>query len=303
MELMNRRLPHPIISTACPAVLRIIRLRFPTLIPHLLDYHPPMELASLWGKRLAMKKTGLPEDKIGCIFISPCPAKSTSVKNPLATARSEVDAVVSIADVYPRLHNAIRKMEVPENLVQASAVGVGWAKSGGEGAASMEPNHLAASGVENTIHILEALEDDKLANVDLIELNSCSAGCVGGVLTIENPYIARARIATLMRRIGPVLPTDACPVGKMRWEQPLEYDPVLKLDPDMQAAMIKMEKIKELEERLNGMNCGACGAPTCRALAEDIVQGFADEDQCIFVVREKLQDMIDAKEWDSAPRD
>ena len=295
MELMSNRIPHPIICTACPAVLRIIRVRFPTLIPHLLDYHPPMELAAHWGRRLAMRKTGLPSDKIGCIFISPCPAKATSVKKPLATTRSSVDAVVPIADVYPKLHAAIRKIQTPENLVQASAIGVGWARSGGEGAASMEPNHLSASGVENTIHILEALEDDKLSNVDLIELNACDAGCVGGVLTIENPFIAKARLETLMRSIGPVLPTDACPVCDMRWDKQIEYDPVLLLDPDVNVAMTKMEQIKNLLERFNGMDCGACGAPSCRALAEDIVQGLATEDHCIFVIREKLQERLDAK--------
>ena len=41
------------------------------------------------------------------------------------------------------------------------------------------------------------------------------------------------------------------------------------------------------------MDCGACGAPSCRALAEDIVGGFASEDQCIFLIREKLQKLLD----------
>jgi len=296
MELASNRIPHPIISTACPAVLRIIRVRFPTLILHLLDYHPPMELAANWGRRLAMKKTGLPAEKIGCIFISPCPAKATSVRRPLGSDSSAVDAVVSIAEVYPRLLAAMKKIEKPENLVQSSAFGVGWATSGGEGAASMEPNHLSASGVENTIRILEALEDDKLANVDLIELNSCGAGCVSGVLTIENPFIARAHLETLMRRVGPVLPTNDCPVDEMRWDREIIYDPVLLLDPDLSVAMEKMEQITEQLERLNGMDCGACGAPSCHALAEDIVKGFAEEDQCIFVVREKLQKLLDERD-------
>jgi len=294
-ELLSDRIPHPIISTACPAVLRIISVRFPSLIRHLLDYQPPMELAALWSKRRAMKKTGLPPGKIGCIFISPCPAKATSVRSPLGSAHSSVDAVVSIADVYPKLFSAMKDIDKPENLIQASAVGVGWAVSGGEGAASMEPNHLAASGVENVIHILEALEDDKLANVDLIELNCCGAGCVSGVLTIENPFIAKARLQTLMRHIGPALPTDGCPVDDMRWEEKIEYRPVLLLDADLGTAMVKMEQIRNLEKQFSGMDCGACGAPSCRALAEDIVQGVSTEDQCVFVVREKLQQLLDDK--------
>ena len=292
MELVSNRIPRPIISTACPAVLRTIRVRFPSLVPHLFDYRSPMELASRWSKRLAMQKTGLPLDKIAAIFISPCPAKATSAKNPVGTAHSSVDAVVSIADVYPVLLSAIKKITVPENLIQSSAIGVGWAVSGGEGAGSMDPNYLAASGVENTINILEALEDDKISNVDLIELNSCGAGCVGGVLTIENPFIARSRLQTLMRNTGPVLPTSSCPIDDMRWENEIIYEPVLQLDTDVNQAMIKLERINDLVQRFNGMDCGACGAPSCRALAEDIVQGVANEDQCIFVVREKLQQLL-----------
>jgi hypothetical protein len=159
----------------------------------------------------------------------------------------------------------------------------------------MEVNYLAASGMENTIRILEALEDDKLANVDLIELNACVNGCVGGVLTVENPFIAKARLADLMRHIGPVLPTDGCPVEEMRWDNDIEFDPVLRLDSDVAVAMDKLERIRQLQERFNGMDCGACGAPSCRALAEDIVQGVATEDQCIFVVREKLQKVLDER--------
>jgi len=159
----------------------------------------------------------------------------------------------------------------------------------------MEPNQLAASGVENTIRILEALEDDKLANVNLIELNACGAGCVGGVLTIENPFIARARLTTLMRRVGPVLPTDGCPIDAMRWDNEIVYDPVLLLDPDVNKAMDMMGKINDQLDRLNGMDCGACGAPSCKALAEDIVKGYANEDMCVFVVREKLERLLDEK--------
>lgn len=48
-----------------------------------------------------MAKTGLPADKIGIIFISPCPSKVTYVKSPLGTTRSEVDGVLAVKDVYP----------------------------------------------------------------------------------------------------------------------------------------------------------------------------------------------------------
>ena len=53
---------------------------------------------------------------------------------------------------------------------------------------------FAASGIENIIGILEALEGGKLSHVDLIELNACYPGCVGGALAVENPFIAKARL-------------------------------------------------------------------------------------------------------------
>ena len=42
--------PLPLISSACPAVLRLIRVRFPDLLEHLLPLQPPVELAAA-GKR------------------------------------------------------------------------------------------------------------------------------------------------------------------------------------------------------------------------------------------------------------
>lgn len=49
----------------------------------------------------------------------------------------------------------------------------------------------------------------------------------------------------------------------------------------------------EIEERLYGMDCGSCGAPSCKALAEDVVRGFAEENACIFKLRDEMRAMAD----------
>jgi len=283
---------RPIISTACPTVLRIIRVRFPSLLPHLLEFRAPMEFAARWAKRIAQKETGLPADRIGCIFISPCAAKATSMKAPLGTIESAVDAVISISEVYPKLRTAMKRIIVPEDLARASNVGIGWAISGGESTGAGRFDYLSADGMENVIRILEALENEDLPKVDFIELNACVGGCVGGVLTAENPFIAKGRIQRLMKDEAPVLPPDDCPITDMRWDEKVEFDPSLRLDTDISSAIDKMAKIKELEEHFCGMDCGACGAPSCHALAEDIIGGFAKEDQCVFIVREKMQELL-----------
>ena len=80
--------------------------------------------------------------------------------------------------------------------------------------------------------------------------------------------------------------------SELKWDTPLEYTPVLKLDQDFGAAMRKMNQMEELEASLPGLDCGACGAPTCRALAEDVVRGIASPDECIYRFRENMNSLI-----------
>lgn len=80
-----------------------------------------------------MAKTGLPADKIGIIFISPCPSKVTYVKSPLGTDHSAVDGVLAVKDVYPLLlpHMKIAEQR-PMDLAISGRIGIGWGCSGGE---------------------------------------------------------------------------------------------------------------------------------------------------------------------------
>ena len=58
-----------------------------------------------------------------------------------------------------------------------------------------------------------------------------------------------------------------------------------ELDDDIMEAMKKFERMEEVLCSLPGLDCGACGAPSCQGLAEDIVQGKAHEIDCIFKLR------------------
>ena len=52
-----------------------------------------------------------------------------------------------------------------------------------------------------------------------------------------------------------------------------------------------MEKIDKTLRKLPGLDCGSCGSPTCKVLAEDIAQGTASEMDCIFTLREKVKEL------------
>ena len=85
-------------------------------------------------------------------------------------------------------------------LLGSGALRIGQA---GESAALLKDRYLAADGIENVIKVLEELEDEKLNDLEFIELNACSGGCVGGPLTVENPFVAKARLQRL-RKYMPV---------------------------------------------------------------------------------------------------
>ena len=79
----------------------------------------------------------------------------------------------------------------------------------------------------------------------------------------------------------------------MEWTEPLEFAPVLKLSQNLEEAMQMMEEIDVICEGLPGLDCGSCGAPSCRALAEDVVRGAARTSDCVFVMREQVKNVAD----------
>ena len=283
----------PAISSACPVVVRLICLRFPFLKDNIIHMLPPMEVAARMAREKAQKEhPELKDEEIGVCFISPCPAKVSYVKNGFAGYKSQVDAVVSISDIYFQLINAMGKTDVPRSLSKSGVIGIGWASSGGEATAIFNDNYMAADGIENVNRLLDQIENGDIPPLDFIELNACTGGCVGGVLTMQNPFIAKARLQNLRR----YLPVSQNVLSKEElqyipdsffFEEYPTYQPISRLSDNMAESMRMMSDIQKLRECLPGIDCGSCGAPTCRAFAEDVVKGQATVDGCLLRKREE----------------
>lgn len=283
----------PAISSACPVVMRLIALRYPSLNDNIIHMFPPMEVAARLARERALKNHPdlIPED-IGVCFISPCPAKASYVKNGFAGYKSQVDEVVSISDIYFLLINAMNRKTPLDTLSESGMIGIGWARSGGEAAAIFNENYLAADGIENVNRVLDQIENGNIPQLEFVELNACTGGCVGGVLTMQNPFIAKARLQTL-RRYLPVSQNflsgeeaDYIPEYYLFNKLP-EYQPISRLSNSMAESMRMMADIQKLRETLPGIDCGSCGAPTCRAFAEDVVKGNAKIYDCIIKLHKK----------------
>ena len=258
----------PLISTACPSVVRLIRVRFPNLIPYLLPLNPPIEVAACIAAEKAMKETGFPREKIGIVFISPCPSKVTYAKSPLGTDKSQVDHVLAIKDVYPQLLSYMKAVgEEAEEISSSGKIGISWGRSGGEASGLFTENYLAADGIENVIRVLEDLEDQKFTNLQFVELNACNGGCVGGVLTVENPYVAEVKLKRL-RKYMPVARShmEGNDEEYVPWTTGVQFEPVFRLGETMMESFSRLERVERLCKKLPGLDCGSCGAPTCKAL-------------------------------------
>ena len=140
----------------------------------------------------------------------------------------------------------------------------------------------------------------KLTDVDFIEAQSCVGGCVGGPLMVRNPFVGRVNLHKVVAASGergsppPRAPGDfvaLCRSGYFHTAEAIEPIPAFRLDEDLSRAISKMEQLEKVLEDLPGLDCGSCGSPTCRALAEDIVQGLADPTDCIFKLREQIREL------------
>lgn len=266
------KLTKPVISTACPAVVELILMRFHELADNLLKVYAPAKIAAKLAKKRAIEE-GISADDIGIFFISPCPAKVYSLHREEVANEKYISGVLSQSDAYFKLVDKMNKIKEPRKLGKCGHFGINWGSSGGESNALGLGNYIHCSGISNVLELLKQMSDGKLDGVDFVELNMCSSGCVGGVLNIENPFIARNKMRQLAEKmiVVPAKMSDYdLNVDFFTWDKSRSPLNTFQLAPDVFVAMEKLLLTEEYLKKLPGIDCGACGAPTCRAHAEDI---------------------------------
>lgn len=295
-QYMKRdNLPQPVISSACPAVVRLIALRFPYLTETLLPLLPPIEYAARLARKEALQAhPELKDEEICVLFLSPCPAKVSYVRHPIGITDSAVTGALAISDFYFKIRAKRKEITEPTVQSQTGIIGLNWAGSGGEATSLLSDKYLAADGIENCIRILDEIENGTLHNLEFVELNACNGGCVGGTLNVENPFIAKARLRSL-RKYRPISCNHIEPDEKSKIPTELTMDEPLKvkvtgcLSEDRMVAIRKMSEIESIYHDLPHLDCGSCGAPNCHALAEDIIKGEALATDCLINLRNRLE--------------
>jgi iron only hydrogenase large subunit-like protein len=235
------------------------------------------------------RQLGLPPQEIQTVYITPCPAKMISINQPQCKQISYLDTAISIAEIYGSLLHALSGHKKAErNLHCSGGVGISRGMIGGEIRGLDPETSLAVDGMVNVMGVLEDIEDERIKGIKFVELMACTGGCIGGSFTVENQYLARNNIVRLIRKFGKESRAQkediqyAIEEGNLYCDVSLKSQSIDMLDSEPQTALKKLKERDALLTNLPGIDCGVCGAPTCKSFAEDVVQGRARPEDCHF---------------------
>ncbi len=285
----------PVISSFCPAIVRLIQIKFPALLDQVLPVKPPIDASAVYFRK-RLEDEGYAPEEIGIFYVTPCAAKIAAVKSPVGEQESPLDGVINMQFIYNKIYKLIKSrhetssISPGEMLPFLSPAAIKYSLTGGE-ASHMEGRCLAIDEIHNVIEFLEKLENDEIDRVDFLELRACDQSCAGGVLVGGNRFLTTERLNKRAGRFKGVadIPGDIKAYTHFMEQNldigPLEPRSMMALDEDMGEAMRKMQQVRHLMCFLPGIDCAACGAPNCQSLAEDIVRRESQLSACVFIQR------------------
>jgi iron only hydrogenase large subunit-like protein len=296
-QYMHEHRERPMISSFCPAILRLIQVKYPSLVANIMRVNPPIDISAMYYRE-KLKASGIPENQIGLFYATPCAAKIAAVKSPVGT-ESAVDGVININFLYNRILKFLQRKytetEPPVTDDLLSSRGILWSLTRGEVIHS-NGRALAIDGIKNVNEFLENIENQKLDEIDFLELRACDESCAGGILISGNRFLTVER---LKLRADEYKARESDKENKLKegylnirehgFLGDIRPRPIGKLDEDFAAALKKMERQRRIMCYLPGFDCAACGAPDCHTLSEDIVKGDAQISHCIFIQHQLMK--------------
>lgn len=299
-EYLNRMTDlRPMISNYCPAVVRLIIKNYPNLLERVIPIEVPREVAAKQLRKSLSAEMKIDPSEIGIFHLTPCPAKLISIQKPIGVERSNLDDAIAIRDIYIPLLSALKDVGDEDLILQkSSGVGISWASSRSNVGGLPQHQSLTVRGIEEVCDILDQVEAGKLTDIDYLECAACPGGCVGGPLVVQNRHIASAQVDMLIEQYGVRTRLDRRKVLRNYEENYLipglhrKTRAATNKHVDLAKALATMNQVEELTSMLPGKNCGACGAPSCKTLAEDIAAGDAVITDCVFMRIKELEDEI-----------
>lgn len=291
----------PLIAPSCPAVVNLIELRFPSLLPQLAPFASPWEA-------LALAHAGA-----RVVFVAACPSQRTALIR-LEAAGALTGRHVHAGPEHTDGHGDRRwrrdeagawhpgfawEFITPELLAQEVLPRLtGHERDGTKSATETAPQPapdrdadrgdllsrgvLRVTGARHVIAVLEQIENGLLRDALVLDPYICDQGCFGSPLLATDPCLSRYAWLradmrpTVLHGGTPQIPTARAYVPR----------PGIRLDADMSKAVAKLARLEQVTRSLPGKDCGACGAPDCASLAEDVVMERALRESCPYLPEE-----------------
>ncbi|MCR5370595.1 MAG: 4Fe-4S binding protein [Clostridium sp.] len=270
-----------IITTACPAIINLIEIHYPDLIP----YVAPVMIPSGIHVKLLQDEY---EGDVKVVFAGPCIAEKDKKR------KTKPDAVLSFEEIRLWLAeegidiDACRPAEeepdyMGANLRYSLSAGLLAAVNAREKALGLSDNYrkLYASGPKDCIEICEALRTGQISNC-FIELNSCHGGCINGPLSTRE-----VSGFMLKMELEEFLPDgSAQSIWLNRNRMKVSADRTFE-DRSVKEAVPTEEQIREILRKTGKnrpdqeLNCGACGYSSCREKAIAVFRKKAELNMCV----------------------
>ena len=269
------------ISSACPAVNRMIQLYYPSALKYLAPVPSPMVAHA----RMIKKR----DPDAAIVFIGPCIAKKRE-----AAESGIIDGVLTFEELnalFERKNIDLGKIEaktqsekhslkaryypIPRGIIKSfDALPEGY-------------EYVAVDGVKRCAEVLE--EVDSLSGL-FLELNCCEHACVGGPCRPATRSGAVKSNEDVRRYAAKDIaaPAASVPETDLTQKHPrIILDDFIPSEKDIRAVLAKTGKNSPEDE----LNCGACGYSTCREKAIAVLNGYADIEMCLPYMRSRAESM------------
>ncbi|MBN1629738.1 MAG: 4Fe-4S binding protein, partial [Thermoleophilia bacterium] len=264
---------RPVLVPSCPAIVNLIELRFPSLVPHLAPFDSPWEaVQAAHADRPVAYVASCPSQRSALLMHASAPVEciAPEVVRQAAMVRLTGGATAAAASATAATGEVTAAAQ-PSAVAERQAAAQSPTPAGGL---------LTVTGIDHVIAVLEEIEDGLLEDVDVIEPYACDGGCFGSPLLAEDHHVAARRWDRGRAAVETAVPSGGTAITRRRAFAPR---PGIRLDSDMARAIEKLGRMQTVIQALPGRDCGACGAPTCAALAEDIVMERAGMELCPYI--------------------
>lgn len=238
------------IAPLCPSISRLIQVRYPSLLPHMLPLMTPL---------LSLREKTIDHD---LVIVPSCPAEFSQAQG--------TNALNKVHAVHPTFFQSLLAKRMKKEELQLQVETSSY---------KADSDCLVVTGINQACHFLDQVENGELQDCGLVVLYACMGGCHGSPV-----WSTPANMAEKRSRYYDALEGSQKDLTPLYRVQPLTPRAGARLDNDMKTAMAKLAKINEIVQTFPGNNCGACGSPSCLTHAEDIVLGRTTDYECPFLV-------------------